>query len=154
MSCTTIFGFDKNGDSFEISDIKNAWRGAFAIWEYLGNKFIKNFKMFDTKSMKKVWKLKVEDGLSKDELIVLYSTFDNVLIKRENIKRLLKAMRNFDYETSLKEQADDIEHYINNNETLAIGFHQNSVSCEKWYGYNFLKTKEHWFLFEGINKNK
>ena len=35
MSCTEIFGFDKNGDAYYYDSVENAWRGGMAIWHYL-----------------------------------------------------------------------------------------------------------------------
>lgn len=40
MSYTELFGFDKNGDAFYYSEVRNAWRGGMAIWQRLEEKYL------------------------------------------------------------------------------------------------------------------
>jgi hypothetical protein len=93
------------------------------------------------------------------------STFDNALAKVESIDKLLSAFRNFEGETSLKEQADIIEKAIKDNlNIVAIGWNQTSVNGDTWancnyneqegehFGYNLETGNKHWFLVEEVEK--
>ena len=115
---------------------------------------------FRGEAIKEVWDLSLKDGVSKIDKICLRSTFDNVVVLKEDLPELLNAFRNFEGETSLKEQADVIEEELKNDpELLAIAWNQTSVNGGAWESeeidddgnylpYNLLKSEKHWTLFE------
>ena len=113
--------------------------------------------------LKDIWRLGTNQNISLVDKIVLYSTFDYVLIKREDIPELLNAFRSFEGITSLPEQAAAIENMFKNDDLIAIGFNQTSISSDSWRNYhydnsdpdfcasyNMLTESEHWWLFEEI----
>jgi hypothetical protein len=183
VSCTELYGLTKNS-VLSIGETKNAFRGAMAIWCILEKKYLPKFipewavalgkqnedhsrisVMTGDGPIKEIWGLSNSSKLTKDEKIVLMSTFDNALAKVESIDKLLSAFRNFEGETSLKEQADIIEKAIKDNlDIVAIGWNQTSVNGDTWancnydehtdecFGYNLETGHKHWFLVEEVEK--
>lgn len=177
MSYTEIYKFKKDGNAECFSEIKNAWRGAMAVWNILDKKYLPKYvpdfaKMLDEtdkeyyrssdfrgEALKEVWALSLKEGVSKIDKICLRSTFDNVLVLKENLPELLEAFRNFEGETSLSEQADAIENELKKDpELLAIAWNQTSVNGGAWESdeldedenylpYNILKSDKHWSMF-------
>ena len=155
MSYTEIFKFDKDGNSESVADIKNAYRGAMAVWDILGKKYCGHgASIFDLSAMKRIWNLADSKRVSLDERIVLCTTLDKCLIRKEDIQRVVTAFRNFDGETSLKEQADVLEELYQDDDCIAVGWHQNSVSCEQWFEYNCLEQTDHYYLFDELDKEE
>jgi hypothetical protein len=182
MSCTEIFGLKKNTVE-HIGETRNSWRGAMAIWTLLEKKHLPKYipdwamgvageysrtsAMGQEKDspMKSVWDLFHSPKLTKSERIVMGSTFDNVLAKVESIDQVLQAFREFEGNTSLKEQADIIEQAIKKDpEIVAIGWNQTSVNGDTWVnesydteneepiGYNLETGTRHWFLVEALEE--
>jgi hypothetical protein len=191
MSYTEIYGFDKKGNAYFQGEVKNACRGAMAVWrileekylpayrpffvpvhvpdsmieQFLGYKPIRCSEVFDDNAMKSIWQLVNDNRLKDYEKIVLASTFDYVIIKKENLPKLISAFRKFEGNTSLKEQADIIEEMMNDENCIAVGFNQTSVNGDTWTNiggydtetdehlpYNIFTDNKHWELFEELNK--
>lgn len=176
MSYTELYVFNKNNTCMFLDEIQNSHRGAMAIWLHLEKKYLPplsdpyglikdyNSRFFCGKveSLKEFWDLFKDKRLTIDERIVLGSTYDNVLVKKENFSKLIKAFRNFEATTSLKEQADLIESIINEPEISAIGWNQTSISDNSWQmydeekdeyiPYDLDKCNDHWYLFEELEK--
>lgn len=173
MSYTEIFAFNKQGEALGLANVKNAWRGAMAIWTTLEDRYLPENRPYkdmgkmsrmsspNINDQKEVWGLVKDDRLSEDEKIVLASTFDNVIVMKEDFPRLIEAFRNFVGQTSLKEQADILHLAMGDDDIIAIGWNQTSVNCDTWatngpYNeetdesspYNIFKQTEHWNLFE------
>jgi len=183
MSSTELYGLTKN-KTLDIGDATNSWRGAMAVWGRLEKKYLPKFTpawavamgdadkeysrcsdMSNPNSMQPIWDLVDSEKVSLNEKIVLFSTFDNVLVKRENVPRLLKAFREFGGETNLTDQADIIEEAIKvHPEILAIGWNQSSVNGDNWgnvsydeeteesIGYNLETESDHSFLFDELEE--
>lgn len=165
MSYTEIFGFDKEGNAYSYGEVKNAFRGAMAIWSILEDKYLPPFIPEYAKAMgiktiedaervlgyktsrctaimedgpiKEVWNLADNKEVSEVDRICLLSTFDRSLVKRENLVRLIKAFRAFVGDTSLKEQADIIEEMMKDENCIAVGWNQTSVNCDTWESYSY-----------------
>jgi hypothetical protein len=178
MSYTEIYKFKKNGDAECFGEIKNAWLGAMAVWNFLDKKYLPKYipdfaqilgetdkgyyrsSDFRTDAIKEVWALSLNDGVSKMDKICLLSTFEDVIVLKENLPELLEAFRKFEGETSLTEQANAIEdELINDPELLAIAWNQTSVTGIAWVSeeldrhgnhtpYNILNSNKHWSLFD------
>lgn len=115
-----------------------------------------------TNEMQEVWDLIKDDRITEYEKICMKSTFDNVLVKKENLPKLIEAFRNFEGQSSLPEQADLILEELKIDDTfLAIGWNQTSVNGDNWenFGdyneetelyepYNINTMDRHWFLFD------
>ena len=55
-------------------------------------------------------------------------------------------------ETSLKEQADILQEIYDSGDYTAVGWNQNSISCEMWNEYNYMTEENHWWLFDELEK--
>lgn len=187
MSSTQIFGFDKNGNAYLEAEVKNAWRGAMAVWRILEEKYLppyrpeyipahiptseikRIFHFAPTRcssgnedAMQEVWALANDNRLKECEKIVLLSTFDYVVVKKENLHKLISAFREFEGETSLKEQADIIEKMLKDENCIAVAFNQTSICMDDWVNgeydeekdeykpYNIFKGDKHWELFDEL----
>lgn len=156
MSCTEIIKFNTNGDSSSAGSVKNASRGSWMVWNMLSEKYLgRGFSCLDSKLEQETWNLFRDERLTDTERIVLGSTYDFVLIQKEDIGKVIDAYREFsklDDNLSLNEQADILQTLEKEENCIAIGFHQNSVSCYMWKNYNCIDGAEHWYLFDYIKK--
>lgn len=136
MSYTEIYKFKKNGDSEFIGETQNAFRGAMAIWSIIEERYLPKQRfprVNDTTEIKEVWKLYESEEISEVDKLVLATTFDRVIVKKEHIPLVLDAMRKFEGSTTLKEQADIIEDtYKNDEDLIAIAWNQTSVNHGYW----------------------
>jgi len=169
MSSTIIYTFDKNGNAQHFADVKNAWRGAMAVWMELEKRHLPPFRtgysrmaaFYDENAANDIWNLANRADIPIHERIVLHTTFDNCLVKVEDIPKVITAFREFDGITSLPEQADLLEKLP--NDTIAVGWCQTSVSCDNWsnFGgydeendasipYNCLTMNKHYWLFDEL----
>lgn len=155
MSYTEIIKFNKNGDSSSAGRIWNASRGSWMVWDMLSKKYLGHgFNCFDLRLAQETWDLFTDVRLTNTEKIVLGSTYDFVLIKKEDIRKVIDAYREFSIlneNLSLNEQAEILQALEKDTDCIAIGFHQNSVSCDMWNNYNCVNGTEHWYLFDDIN---
>jgi hypothetical protein len=151
-----------------------------AVWNRLDEKYLpelpsdnpfigkmegRNYRsaqMWNPNALKEVWDLYKNPDVSNTDKIVLGSTFDMVIVKRENLTELITAFREFDGETSLKEQADEIESLLKTDtDFIAIAWNQTSVNGDTWtnfggydddkdeeISYNILTGTDHWDLFD------
>lgn len=170
MSCTEIYAFDKDGNAYEVSEIRNAWRGAMAIWRTMEERHLppKTFygqKMsrlcgFNQKDADEVWGLFDNTKVPEHERIVLGTTFDKCLVKKEDFPKVIEAFRKFGGETSLPEQADILEKLLDDDDCIAVGWDQNDISESFWlkyddemdttHPYNCLTMADHWWLFDDL----
>jgi len=161
MSYTEIFGFERNGDAVMLGEVRNSWRGAMAVWNYLDEKYLPPFipdwavmpgdaeKTFyrtadrSQYAVREIWALIDSGRLSKSEKIVLGTTFDNVVVMKKDFDMLLKAFREFGGETSLKEQADIIEQAIQSDDSIiAVAWNQTSVNSDTWCNHDYDAVKD------------
>lgn len=178
MSYTEIYKFKKDGDAECVATVKNAFRGGMAIWLIVEKRYLPKYvptwatmlgdtskeysriSDFSGNGSKEIWSLFDSEIISETDNIVLGSTFDNVVVMKEDIPKLIEAFRNFEGETSLREQADIIEDvYQNDEDLLAIAWNQTPVNGDVWVSdetdddgehlpYNLLRDEGHWDLFE------
>lgn len=180
MSYTEIFGFNKNGDAYSIGEIRNAFRGAMAVWTIIEKKYLPPWKPLwamtiesdysrvsdmSGESMEEIWSLFKSDKVTEIDRIVLGSTFDNVIVMKKDISKVLECFRAFEGESSLKEQADLIVDHLIDHDPEAIAWNGTSVNSDNWcnYGgqdeddepipYNLNTGDRHWDLFESVEKN-
>lgn len=175
MSYTGLYKFKKNGDSELFNKIQNSFRGAIAIWNILDQKYLKGYipeyAKFLTKkqeiyyrssdpkaiSIKEVWQLVDSKEITEVDRICLLSTFDDVIVYKKDIAKLLDAFVKFEGETSLKEQAKVIENELKRDpDLIAIAWNQTSVNAA-WYSeksneeeicpYNIFESNIHWDMF-------
>ena len=164
MSYTEIYKFTKSGKAKKFSEIGNAFRGAMSIWQELEKRYLPKYVPFwaidktreysrcsdlSSGGLKEVWALQESSKLLRSEKIVLLSTFDNVVVMRENVNELINSFMNFGGETSLVEQAKEIEKLCSVDKNfIAIAWNQTSVNGDMWQPYNMSKENKHWDLFK------
>lgn len=145
MSETVIYGVKSNGEVIFVDEVENSYRGAIHVWQRLCEKYEIEGSMFG--GFQKLWKLTDKEVLTKAENIVLKSTFDNVIVKKEDIPLLLEAFKEYDKNfpnSSLLEQAVIIEENILNNvEMIGVCWNQTSINSNPWlFDYNDEKDEE------------
>ena len=195
MSSTEIFCFNKDGLCCQEYAIKNAWRGAMAVWGIMEEKYLPPYRpsyvpvemsmqefeqrfgfkprrlsatLFATEAVKKenpaeeIWELFEDKTIVLDDRIVLGTTFDWVLVRHDEIEKVVRAFRNFGGETNLKEQADILAEIVKDENISAIGWNQTSVNADTWMNaggpfeererqpYNYLEQDKHWWLFDEL----
>lgn len=175
MSSTEIFGFNKQGEAYFYDEVKNSWRGGMAIWRILEEKYLPPY-MFgfspsrcsgsNVEAMGEIWDLVLNENVTETDKICLATTFDKSLVKKEDIPKIVKAFREFDGETSLKEQADILEEMYQDEDCIAVGWNQTSVNGDNWctkggydeeeddcIPYNCLTMEEHcWLEFKEVEE--
>lgn len=110
-----------------------------------------------------VWDLANNKDIPEHERIVLFTTFDKCLVKKEGLPAVIAAFRKFEAETSLPEQADILEKLLQDEDCIAVGWNQTSVNSDAWGNigeydeeneeimpYNCLTQTEHYWLFDEI----
>lgn len=190
MSYTEIYSFDKEGNASQAAEIRNAFRGGMAIWKHMEEKHLPPYRpsyvpafvtddkveeflrykpsrctsIMDDGAMKEIWSLADNMNIPENERIVLFTTFDKCLVKKEDLPAVISAFRNFDAETSLPEQADALEQLLRDEDCIAVGWNQTSVNGDTWenFGYNeeeeenipynCLSGEEHYWLFDELSK--
>ena len=176
MSCTELYRFTNKGWPENIGEVKNAFRGAMSVWHILEEKYLPPYNPEWAKSLpasvkhehysrlsvrdkeedlQEIWDMYKNENMSENDRIVLLSTFDNAVVYRKDIPRLLAAFRHFEGETSLMEQALIIEGALEAKDTYAIAWNQTSVGdpwcyCAGKHGdkaYNLFRGKNHLDVF-------
>lgn len=109
-----------------------------------------------------IWDLADSEELSLNEKIVLYTTFDSMLVKKEDLTRVIEAFNKFEGVTSLKEQAIVLVEMLKDENCIAVGWNQTSVNVDNWCNciydaesedylpYNCLTQNEHFWLFDEL----
>ena len=169
MSFTEIYGFGRDGNVGLFGEVVNAWRGAMAIWvilekryleplpmplwmsptDYKKNGYSRTHQMPNGKDdpLKQIWDLFEDGKVSRVDKIVLGTTFDKVIVMRENIEETAKAFDEFKGETSLKEQANILRKMLEDDSIIAVGWNQTSVNGDTWGNYNYNEETEESFPY-------
>lgn len=159
MSYTEIYAVNQEGTVEFVDEVQNAFRSAMHVWAKLSDAYGIVGGMFT--GYKELWQ-KADTGELKDfEDIVLKSTFDRVMVQKEDMPMLIEAFKEYDKHypnSSLVEQAEIIEQQILHNDNyLALCWRQTSVSDNLWevgydeeneetIYYNTGTGDKHWFL--------
>ena len=136
MSYTEIYKFTPSGNPYRIADIQNSHRSAAAIWDIIGNRYIGKYvptwsrtlptslqkdsysRLGELEELKKVWALSTDNKMTEIDVIVLRSTFDNVICRQTGLPKLIEAFNAFEGETSLKEQSVYLSQLLKNQSPL------------------------------------
>ena len=179
MSYTEMFKFKKDGSAEGLAEVNNAWRGAMAVWTILEKKYLPPYipewaktipnyiegKTFSRTSgseeIDKIWGMAKLDNITETDRIVLNTTFDDVIVERANIQKVIDAFNDFEGESSMKEQAVILTEALRDEDLIAVGWNQTSVVGDTWTNtgdyqeeedeylpYNILTGDKHWELFE------
>lgn len=184
MSYTEIFSFDLEGNAHFESEVENAFSGGMAVWRIMELRHLpplpkkcgierhrySTFSLNGDNPMKEIWELADNVDIPLDQRIVLFTTFDNCLVKKQDLSRVIAAMRTFEGEdhkgeTNLGEQADILEQIANDPDVIAVGWNQTSVNTDTWSNacgyddikdepipYNCLTGDKHYWLFDELKE--
>lgn len=160
MSCTRIIAFGKDGYPYFYGEVDNAWLSAFAIWSQMEEKYLPKYRpsyipkhipddeiklylgyeptrvtsMHKMEAIQEIWDLVDSKDISESERIVMCSTFDKPILRKENFQRVIDAFNDYPGETSLKEQAVIIKKMLNDDNVIALAWNQTSVTHPLWMG--------------------
>lgn len=191
MSCTELYGFDKNGNAYYYGEIDNAWRGAMMVWRYFEDKYLElyipdyikctNWYKPDMtreeiiqrngfiptrltagkpSDVEEIWNLVGNKNIPMSERIVLATTFDKILVAKNDMPAVITAFESFEADnTSLKEQAEILKSMLADDDCIAVGWNQTDINAQTWDNknpdpnddtnrlpYNCLTQNEHTWL--------
>jgi hypothetical protein len=177
MSTCSIVTF-KNGKAGEEVEFRNAWGGAAFIWSALFDKYLKDPAieyhnwLSTAASSSKLWELADREDLSICERILMKSTFDYAMVRREHFAEFCAHLREFTKMYPPKGQtichlnawADEIERLIVPvAEIEAIGFYGTSCSDNLWFlpagddedykGYDLNEHDKHFEIYESMDND-
>jgi len=159
MSYTEIYGVKNNGEVVFVGEVENAWRGAMFVWKQLADKYEVGGDLFG--GFHELWAMADTGRLVDYENMVMKSTFDNVVVKREDLARLIMSFRKYgelNPNSSFLEQAKIIEEEIlKDGNMVGVCWNQISVNENPWCNgfdeeadeyipYNTTKQNKHWYM--------
>ena len=95
MSYTTLYKVPESGEIKSYREYNNAFRGAWLIWDTMSKhdlgksavEFMRPCTGNDTGPMQPVWDLWKNPSIPESYRLVMASTIDDVMVKRENLER-------------------------------------------------------------------
>lgn len=164
MSYTEMFKVSKGGLVEWIAEFKNAFRGAFLVWNNMAKEYLGQSAglLMSRDAMGPVWDLAKRKDIPLAHRIVLMATFDKVMVRQENIAGgLIVAVETyaetFDPGTLLI-QVKKLRELCNDRDCQAVCWNQTSVCAEAWWvdddekeegrPYDITRDTGHWFLFD------
>lgn len=182
---TNIHKVNKKGDVIKHIGISQSLLGALTIWRAMEEKYLppyipdwarniadgrNHFRTFDFKNtgaIQDLWDLPNTGDMEEGDKHVLLSTYDNCMVKRENIPRLIFSYMAFlweqgaDFKSNIDKQLEAIREIYEDEEYIAICRDQTSVFEQRYTviedeetgevieerPYNIYKDSSHWFLY-------
>src|SRR5690625_3399276 len=128
------------------------------VWSKLSQKYGVDGGIFG--GFEGLWEMANQGKLNEHECIAVRSTFDNVIVKKEELPMMIDAYLEDDKEfsnSSLLEQVVIItDQLLNNEEMRGVCWNQTSVNSNPWADYdeekdeevpyNIFEGERHWFL--------
>lgn len=180
MSRTELYIVKKEGNLELFKEFGNSHRGAALLWSNLCEKYFNNRTGWlsadlskSDKMRGKLWKLDHDPRVPRELRILLISTFDHMLIRKENFEKFIIACE----EVYQKDYLEEMGHFkiyptilleiLNYVDCIGIGWNQTSVCSDVWYvydtckycvdgtiqrDYNIFKDNDHNFLFEYLEE--
>lgn len=166
MSYTEMFKVSESGIVEEVAEFNNAFRGTVLVWDNMATEYLDEsvgwLMAYD--AMDQVWDLAKRQDVLIAHRIVLMSTFDRVMVRRENLDRLIDAIETyaetFDPGTLLL-QVTKLRELRNDRDCQAVCWNQTSVNADVWWvyidgedeeeegrPYDVTQDTGHWFLFD------
>lgn len=171
MSYATIYKVPESGGIENYREFPNAIRGAVLLWTYLSRRYLDldGMPLFGGEDTKRLWALATDERLSEDERIALQTTFDGVMVRRDDFERVAAA---FDVVGPMMDDAGHLPAWAAtlremwlDPDCFAACWNQTSVCADTWWRYDtcptcgqdledsrmydISKDSGHWFLFEG-----
>jgi len=101
MSYTEMYKVDREGNVRHAAEFHNASHGAWLVWKQLcerylpGKDLVMSLIKLDDGGMQEVWDLWKNPAVSLTHRIVMASTFDRVMVRCENLPRLIEAIEEY-----------------------------------------------------------
>lgn len=177
MSYTTLYLVPENGGIEDYAEYRNAFGSAAYVWSAMAKKYHgEEFLWLSNEDVRReVWGLSKRADVPDFVRITMMTTFDKVMVKSENLLRVVEAFKEFvkayppgNSACSLLEQAGDLENLADDPHCYAVCWNQTSVG-EAWpyiyegddddeddegRPYDISKDKGHWFLFDQFERYK
>jgi len=168
MSYTTLYKVPESGEIVVSREFHNAFRGGYLIWEnlakrYLGVNSVALLLLHD--GMEDVWKLAERGDVPWAHKVALMTTFDGVMVRRENLPRLIDALeqyaRDFIDPGHIPEQIEALRELVDDEDCFAACWQQTSVTSawsvslpnDETRMYDVSRDTWHWFLFDEVMRN-
>ncbi len=93
MSRVTVYIIDPTGNVVPYKEASNAYGCAPVIWSKMSERYLgKDFSFFEPD---KIWPIASDPAVDLQDRITMGFTFDSAFVKKENIPRLIEALRSF-----------------------------------------------------------
>ena len=174
MSQTELYIIRMNGDLEFFRGFGNSHRGASLFWHNLSDKYLnipyaKIMSTNNKKELEKLWRLDRDPNIPREIRILHISTFDRMMIKKENLQQFINAIKrvieiwyieDLGHFTKYPSVFLEILDYV---DCIGIAWNQTSVNHGYWdmyeecptcgehsieRSYNIFKDNKHQFLFE------
>lgn len=164
MSFTELHQVTLDGDVDFCEEYHNSWRGAMLVWDAMA----KHYGLSFLGQRQAVWDLYKNEAVPLGLRVTMASTFDNVMVKSENIPRLIVAIGEFGQifgdNGNLGLQVEALQALYEGGDCFAVCWNQTSVNANPWQvydekiedykPYNVFNGERHWFLFEDDHFSK
>ena len=90
MSYSTLYGINSKKELIELKTYNNSHLACFPAWNYFEQKY---FNSFPSLTKPKCWSLDKKDMDSPSEYMVLLSTFDGYIFKKENLTEIISLLK-------------------------------------------------------------
>jgi hypothetical protein len=166
VSRTTIYCVPETGPIYSYREFSNAFRGGWLVWDNMSRRYLKRSasEYMIAGDLQPVWDLWKSLNVPLAHRIVMASTFDTVMVKRENLDKLIAAFGQYasDFEDPghIPEQALALRELAENQDCFAVCWQQTSVSSDSWMvyqgdaegsrPYDVSIDNDHWFLFDAL----
>lgn len=164
MSYTTIYRVPEQGHLTILGEAHNSWHSAPYIWEALHNEYLYTEPEPEPYQhhwqWRSSWKLSNQEDIPIPYRITLMTTFDRVMVKRENIPEVIDAFANFSkrfpYANNLGDQINILHKGLDDNTLFAVCWRQTSVTdawqildkeLDEYRYYDLARDTGHWFMF-------
>lgn len=176
MSYTTLYLVPESGEIREFAEYRNAYGSAAYCWTSLCDRYLGGLQwILSADAVKRLWRLASDGRMPEHHKTALQATFDNVMVRRENLGKVAKAFEAFvedfppgQQACSLLKQAADLRRmYLDDPECFAVCWCQTSVAGGAWMAsddevdqdgdpmwrmWDISKDEGHWFLFDEVEE--
>ena len=172
MSRTILYLVPESGEIQSYAEYRNSHGSGSYIFTALCDRYLDGMQWICSgDNINRLWGLAKDDRLPKHHKIALMTTFDRVMVRRENLGRTADAFELFveDFPPgrrvcSLLKQAGDLRLISHEPVCFAACWQQTSVSMYVWMvrgqetepgGYDYRpwdvsRDEGHWFLFDDL----
>lgn len=168
---TEIFAFGQDGKAKRYGETGQEMLGKTRIWEVLEERYLPPYRypyisadipeseLMDYHKPKRIhasngyrevalqgiFDLCYSEKLSRNEKVMLLSTFDNIVVTKEFLPRVIEALRTFtdEHNENFLEQANLLEKAFKDPEVCAVAWNQSSMHSDRWDTYVAYKQGEH-----------